>query len=375
MRVALVHDWLINMGGAERVLEELARMFPEAPIYVGVVDPRRLSPLLQTRHIIPSLVQRWPYAIRWYNRYLPLLAYGFEQFDLSSYDLVISSSAAVAKGVVTRSETCHISYVHTPMRYAWDLYHEYHTREAKGLTRKFMGPVFHYLRLWDRVATDRVDVLVANSSTVAQRIQKHYRRSAVVVHPPVSSDQFHIADHVDDYYLVLSRLVSYKRFDLAVEAANRLGRRLIVAGSGPELPHLKRIAKGSVQFVGSVNETKRAELMAHARALLFPGEEDFGIAPVESQAAGRPVIAYGRGGVQDTVISGQTGILFSEQTVDALIEAMLQAEAMAWDSDTIRRNALRFGPEAFRRDFQRLVTKAVAKHRPKGSQIDANGLT
>ncbi|PSR34401.1 MAG: glycosyltransferase family 4 protein [Sulfobacillus benefaciens] len=375
MRVALVHDWLINMGGAERVLEELARMFPEAPIYVGVVDPTRLSPLLRTRQIIPSLVQRWPFAIRWYNRYLPLLAYGFEQFDLSSYDLVISSSAAVAKGVVTRAETCHISYVHTPMRYAWDLYHEYHTREAKGLTRKFMGPVFHYLRLWDRVSTDRVDVLVANSSTVAQRIQKHYRRSAVVVHPPVSIDQFRIADHVDDYYLVLSRLVSYKRFDLAVEAANRLGRRLIVAGSGPELPHLKRIAKGSVQFVGSVNETKRAELMAHARALLFPGEEDFGIAPVESQAAGRPVIAYGRGGVQDTVIPEQTGILFSEQTVDALIEAMLRAEAMVWDSDAIRRNALRFGPEAFRRDFQRLVAQAMAKHRPKGSQIDANGLT
>jgi glycosyltransferase involved in cell wall biosynthesis len=375
MRVALVHDWLINMGGAERVLEERARMFPEAPSYVGGVDPRRLSPLLQTRHIIPSLVQRWPYAIRWYNRYLPLLAYGFEQFDLSSYDLVISSSAAVAKGVVTRSETCHISYVHTPMRYAWDLYHEYHTREAKGLTRKLMGPVFHYLRLWDRVATDRVDVLVANSSTVARRIQKHYRRSATVVHPPVSVDQFHIAEHVDDYYLVLSRLVAYKRFDLAVEAANRLGRRLIVAGSGPELPHLKRIAKGSVQFVGAVNETRRAELMAHARALLFPGEEDFGIAPVESQAAGRPVIAYGRGGVQDTVIPTQTGILYSEQTVGALIEAMVQAEAMVWDSDTIRQNALQFSPEAFRRNFQRLVDQAMAKHLPKGSQIDTNGLT
>ncbi|MCL5971136.1 MAG: glycosyltransferase [Firmicutes bacterium] len=375
MRVALVHDWLINMGGAERVLEELARMFPEAPIYVGVVDPSRLSPLLQTRHIIPSLVQRWPYAIRWYNRYLPLLAYGFEQFDLSSYDLVISSSAAVAKGVVTRAETCHISYIHTPMRYAWDLYHEYHTREAKGFTKKLMGPVFHYLRLWDRVATDRVDVLVANSTTVAQRIQKHYRRSAIVVHPPVSVDQFHIADHVDDYYLVLSRLVSYKRFDLAVTAANRLGRRLIVAGSGPELPHLKRIAKGSVQFVGPVNETKRAELMAHARALLFPGEEDFGIAPVESQAAGRPVIAYGRGGVRDTVIPEQTGILFFEQTADALIEAILQAEDMVWDSGAIRLNALQFSPDAFRRDFQGVVDQAMGRHLPKGSQIDTNGLT
>ncbi|MHB1610748.1 MAG: glycosyltransferase [Sulfobacillus sp.] len=362
MRVALVHDWLINMGGAERVLEELARMFPDAPIYTGVVDRSRLSPYLRTRRIVPSLVQRWPLAIRWYNRYLPLLAYGFEQFDLSSYDLVISSSAAVAKGVVTPAKTCHIAYVHTPMRYAWDLYHQYHTREAHGLTRKLMGPVFHYMRLWDRVSTDRVDVLVANSTTVRARIKKHYRRPATVIHPPVAVDHFRVADQVADYYLVLSRLVSYKRFDLAIQAANALKRPLIVAGDGPERKHLEHLAGPTVKFLGTVSDDQLGILMSQARALIFPGEEDFGIAPVEAQAAGRPVIAYGRGGVMDTVQHAKTGVLFLEQTLEALVAAILEAETIAWDSQAIRQHALQFGPERFRSQFRDLVNQALASH-------------
>ncbi|NMP22532.1 glycosyltransferase [Sulfobacillus harzensis] len=353
MRVALVHDWLVTMGGAERVLEEMARLFPEAPIYTGVVNRARLSPFLQSRTIIPTFVQSFPRAERWYNRYLPFLMYGMEQFDLSGYDLVISSSAAVAKGVVTRAETRHVSYVHTPMRYAWDLYHEYHQREARGISKKLMGPVFHYMRLWDRLSADRVDQLVANSTAVQRRIQKHYRRDSEVIFPPVDVDRFHPSNDAGRYYLVLSRLVSYKRFDLAVEACNCLKLPLVVAGDGPERRALEKLAGPTVRFAGRVEDHELADMMGQAKALLFPGEEDFGITPVEMQAAGRPVIAYGRGGVLDTVVHGETGWLFSEQTVDALVSAIQAADQMSWDAQAIRAHAENFRPEIFRERFYR----------------------
>lgn len=360
MRVALVHDWLVTMGGAERVLEEMARLFPEAPIYTGVVDRSRLSPFLQSRTIIPTFVQSFPRANRWYNRYLPFLMYGMEQFDLSPFDLVISSSAAVAKGVVTRAETRHVSYVHTPMRYAWDLYHEYRELEARGLSKKLMGPVFHYMRLWDRLSADRVDRLIANSTAVKRRIQKHYRRESEVIFPPVDVDRFHIDPEAGRYYLVLSRLVSYKRFDLAVEASNRLQLPLVVAGDGPERRALEKMAGPTVTFAGRVDDSKLASLMAGAKALLFPGEEDFGITPVEMQAAGRPVIAYGRGGVLDTVIAGETGWLFREQSVDALMDAIQASERVDWNSEAIRAHANNFRPEIFRERFWRAALGPLA---------------
>lgn len=360
MKVALVHDWLVTMGGAERVLEALARMYPGAPIFTGVVDRSRLSPYLQQRTIYPTFVQKLPNAVRWYNRYLPLMIYGFEQFDLSDYDLVISSSAALAKGVLTRAETVHVSYIHTPMRYAWDLYHEYRNREAKGLTRRLMGPVFHYVRMWDRLSADRADVLVANSTTVARRIWKHYRRPSTVVFPPVDIDRFHPQGQPGSYYLVLSRLVSYKRVDLAVAAANELGIKLVVAGDGPEKSRLARLAGRHVEFAGPVNDQAAASLMAGAKALIFPGEEDFGIVPVEMQAAGRPVIAYGRGGVLDTVLDGQTGVLFDRQETPSLIEAIQRAEAIAWNGEEIRRHTEQFRPAVFEERMARIVREALA---------------
>ena len=289
--------------------------------------------------------------------------YGFEQLDLSPYDLVISSSAAVAKGVVTRAETLHVSYVHTPMRYAWDLYHDYQRLEARGLSRKLMGPVFHYVRLWDRVATDRVDVLVANSSTVQARIQKHYRRPAVVIHPPVSVSRYALTEPLGDYYLVLSRLVSYKRIGLAIDACNALKLPLWVAGDGPERVRLERRAGSTIRFLGSVADAGLPALMAKARALLFPGEEDFGIVPVEMQAAGRPVIALNRGGVKDTVMADRTGILFSEQTAEALARAIEQSESMTWDSIAIRQHAQQFNPVRFREQFLSVVNQALLQHR------------
>ncbi|PSR23041.1 MAG: glycosyltransferase family 4 protein [Sulfobacillus acidophilus] len=358
MRVALVHDWLVNMGGAERVLEEIAALFPEAPIYTGVVDRSRLSPFLRQRRIIPTFVEGLPFSHRWYNRYLPLLMYGVEQFDLSAYDLVISSSSAIAKGVLTRAETWHVSYIHTPMRYAWDLYHEYRTREARGISRQLMGPVFHYMRLWDRLSADRVDVLLANSTAVRRRIQKHYRREAEVIFPPVSVERFRVASTPGSYYLVLSRLVSYKRFDLAVLAANQLKIPLVVAGDGPEREALERMAGPTVTFVGRVVDEDLNQIMGDAKALIFPGEEDFGIVPVEMQATGRPVIAFGRGGVLDTVVPGETGWLFAEQTVDAVVEAVKHADQIDWDPVRIRQQAERFRGEVFREHFRQAVLAA-----------------
>lgn len=358
MRTALVHDWLVAMGGAERVLEEIARLYPDAPIYTGVVDRARLSPYLRQRTIIPTFVQQFPGATRWYNRYLPFLMYGMEQFDFSAYDLVISSSSSVAKGVLTRAETRHIAYVHSPMRYAWDLYHEYRLREARGITRHLMGPVFHYLRLWDRLSADRVDVMLANSTAVARRIHKHYRRRAPVVFPPVAVDRFSMAVEPGSYYLAMSRLVQYKRVDLAVQAANRLKVPLVVAGDGPERSRLEALAGPTVTVRGWVDDEEAAVLMRGAKALIFPGEEDFGILPVEVQACGRPVVALGRGGVLDTVVPGKTGWLFHEQTVDAVAEAILQADKVAWDAQTIRIHAEQFAPEVFRERFREQVLAA-----------------
>lgn len=355
MRTALVHDWLVTMGGAERVLEEIARLYPEAPIYTGVVDRSRLSPYLQQRRIIPTFVQQLPRAARWYNRYLPLLMYGMEQFDLSAYDLVISSSSSVAKGVLTRAETRHVSYVHTPMRYAWDLYHDYRNREAQGITRQIMGPIFHYMRLWDRLSADRVDVMLANSTAVARRVAKHYRRRAAVIFPPVATERFTVATGPGAYYLAMSRLVAYKRIDLAIEAANRLKIPLVVVGDGPERRRLQALAGDRVTFRGWVSDGAAAQLMQGARALIFPGEEDFGILPVEVQACGRPVVAFARGGVMDTVIHQETGWLFPEQTVDAVAEAILEADKEHWDAGAIRANAERFAPEVFRERFQARV--------------------
>lgn len=362
MRVALVHDWLINFGGAERVLQELAAMFPEAPIYVGVADPRRFPAWLEGRRVNTSSVSRWPGAMRYYNRYLPFLAMAFEHFDFSQFDLVISSSAAVAKGVVTGANTRHLAYVHTPMRYAWDFYHQYREREARGITRRLMGPVFHYLRLWDRAVADRVDLMVANSWTVRERILKHYRRPARVIYPPVDVDRFQ-PEPVEDFYLVLSRLVPYKRVDLAIQAANRLGLRLVVAGSGPDLRRLRRLAGPTVQFLGRVDAETRSRLMARAQALIFPGEEDFGIVPVEMQAAGRPVLALGRGGALETVVEGVSGLFFSEPELDHLIDAIERFQRHAWDPQAIRQNALRFGPERFRAQMERAVQDCLAGRR------------
>lgn len=359
MRVALVHDWLLTMGGAERVLEAVADLYPEAPIFSVVAHPSALSPGLARRVHVESRLARMPNARTWYRRYLPLMPAAVEQWNFQDFDLVLSDCSAVSKGVRTRPDAVHVSYIHTPMRYLWDLYPAYR-REAGPIGRLAMSATFPRLRRWDYAAAQRPTRLMANSHAVAARIQTHYGRSSVVVPPPVDVDRFTPDAPRQDYHLVLSRLVAYKRFDLAVAAANRMGVRLIVAGGGPERERLTRLAGPTVTLVGAPTDREAATLLEGARSLWFPGEEDFGIVMAEALAAGTPVVAYGAGGALDIVADGDTGILFGAQTVDSLVDAVERLEHLPLDHHHLRQAALRFGADHFRAGYQAVVADAVA---------------
>jgi glycosyltransferase involved in cell wall biosynthesis len=357
LRVAIVTDWLNSFGGAERVLMELHRLFPEAPLYTSVHDARGLPAGFAEWDVRTSFLQRIPFARRRHRWLLPLMPLAFESLDLRGYDLVISSSSACAKGVIVDPGATHLCYCHTPCRYIWDLYHEY----VGGSTRAILAaPVAHWLRMWDCASSDRVDHFVANSRFVADRIQRHYRRPAEVIHPPVDVDRFRLhLGPTDGYYLVVSRLVSYKRIDLAVAAATRMNRKLLIVGEGPEEKRLRAMAGPSVRFLGWQDDDAVTRLYEGARAVLFPGLEDFGIVPVEAQAAGRPVIAYGRGGATETVADGVTGVHFDRQTPEALIAAIEGFERERFDPVRCRRNAERFSAETFRDRIQEAIGRAL----------------
>jgi glycosyltransferase involved in cell wall biosynthesis len=365
MRIAITTDWLNSFGGAERVLVELHRMFPDAPIYTTLYDPSRLPDFMQGWDVRTSFLQRIPFAKRRHQLLLPLMPMAFEQLDMREYDLVISTSSAFAKGVITRPGALHVCYCHTPCRYIWDLYHEY-TRDHPA--RMLIAPVAHWLRLWDRYASDRVDAFIANSHETAARIQCHYRADSEVIYPPVDVERVvPTGEPAEDFHLVVSRLVSYKRVDLAVEAANRLGRRLIVVGDGAERRRLEAMAGPTVEFLGWRSDEEVAGLYGRCRALLFPGFEDFGITPVEAQAAGRPVVAFGRGGATETVVDGTTGVLFAEQTVEALMEAILRLDRLSIDPLRCRRNAERFEPQEFQRRIRRAIERQQQVHLSRGA--------
>jgi glycosyltransferase involved in cell wall biosynthesis len=358
MKVAITTDWLNSFGGAERVLVELHGMFPEAPIYTSVYDPSGLPDFMQGWDVRTSFLQRVPFARRRHQWFLPLMPMAFESFDLREYDLVITTNSACAKGVITRPDAVNICYCYTPCRYVWDLYHEYFTRP---LVRAVATPFTHWLRVWDRISADRVDRFVAISQEVSRRIATHYRRGSEVIYPPVDVDRFQPNGlGPEDFYLVASRLVGYKRVDLAIAACERLGRRLVIVGDGSERRRLEKRAGPMVEFRGSVTDDELADLYARCRALVFPGYEDFGIVPVEVQAAGRPVIAYGRGGALETVIDGRTGVLFGEQTPDSVARAILRLENLASDPDACRQNAERFDAAEFRARIVASVESAVS---------------
>lgn len=361
MRVAIVHYWLVGMRGGEKVLESLLRLYPDADVFTHVVDRTALSPFLAQQKIHTSFISHLPFARRKYQAWLPLMPLALEQLDLTSYDLVISSESGPAKGVITRPDAVHVCYCHSPMRYVWDMYHDY-TRDAGLIKRLLMAVLLHYMRLWDLASASRVDHFIANSGYVASRIRKFYRRDSVVINPPVEINSFHHGE-AQDYYLCLGQLVPYKRADLAVEAFTRSGRRLIVVGEGEQFDALARRAGPSVEMRGKVSFEEIVQLYAGCRALIFPGVEDFGIVPLEAMAAGKPVIAFGRGGVLDSVVPGRTGLFFEAQTPEALETAVQDFESgrYAFDPQSIREHARSFATAAFEAKMAQYLAKLTGK--------------
>ena len=361
LKVALVHDWLISPGGAERVLKEFVTLFPEAPIFTALYDKKTMGSMFAEARVIASYMQRIPFARKHYRKMLALMPRAFEEFDLSDFDLVLSSSSCCAKGIISSASALHISYVHTPMRYAWESYPDY-IREVGFLTRLAMRIQMTRIRQWDALSGIRVDKYLANSREVAARIAKTYRRDAVVLHPPVRTDFYSLGpnpDRYEDYYLIVSRLVAYKRVDLAINACNRLGRKLIIIGSGPQEEKLKKLAGSRIYFLGQVSDNEIREHYRSCRALLFPTFEDFGITPVEAQACGKPIVALGRGGALDTVIPGLTGVFFDEQTENSLIDGIRELEDHHWDSTKIRVHAEKYDRKIFLSKLQSFVLEAL----------------
>lgn len=360
MKVAIVHDWLTNMGGAERIIKIFHELFPDAPIYTLVYDKESMPDEFKNMDVRVSFLQQIPFGKKKYQSLLPFMPTAIEQFDLSGYDLVISSSTCCAKGVLTRTDTLHICYCNTPMRYGWDFYHEY-IKGKNRLSKLLIAFAMNYIRLWDRLSADRVDYFIANSNNVKKRIKKHYRRESVVIYPPVDTQFYTPSDEDDDYYLIVSRLVPYKRIDLAIEVFNDLGLPLVIIGEGTEFSKYINIAKDNILFLGRLSDEEVREHYRRCKAFVFPGEEDFGITPVEAQSCGRPVIAYGRGGALETVVEGKTGLFFHEQSKEALKKAILDFEKSFnnYDKQIIRNHALNFGIDRFKKEFIEFIEKRI----------------
>jgi len=359
MQVAIVHDWLTNMGGAEKVVELIHSLFPDAPVYTLLYEQNNMPEDFARMDIRTSYLQRIPFARRRHQWLLPFMPAAIEAMDLREYGLVISSSTSCAKGVLTRADCCHISYCNTPMRYAWDFYQDYITDKPWPL-RNYIRRQLHWIRMWDRLSADRVDYFIANSRNVKNRIYKHYLREAEVIYPPVDTDYFVPGEaKAGKYFLCAGRLVGYKRVDLAVQVCSEMGLPLIVAGDGGELKRLKSMAGSTVEFRGRVSDDELLKLYQDCRAFIFPGEEDFGITPLEAQACGRPVIAFGRGGTLETVVDGQTGLFFDQQDTESLkfaLKRFIDCEA-TFDPKVIRQQAEGFSVDRFLREFGSAVNE------------------
>lgn len=359
MKLAIVHDWLTNMGGAEQVIINFNEIYPDAPIYTTFYNPNNLDEKLRNIDVRTSFLQKKKMIID-HKKYFPLMPLAFENFNLNEYDVVLSSSTCCAKGVLTKPDTVHICYCNTPMRYAWERRDDYIQGMGK-LKRRLIKILLHYMRIWDVASSSRVDYFIANSTAVQKRIKKHYKRDSVVINPPVRCKMFDISETDGDYYFVVSRLVAYKRFDLAVQACSELGKKLIVIGDGPEMEKLQKLANENILFLGKQPDEVVKKYMSECKALLFPGEEDFGIVPVEAQACGRPVIAYGKGGVLDTVIDGKTGLLFEEQTVQDLKKTIREFETIQFNKQEIRKHALQFDEEVFQAKIKKYIEEVSRK--------------
>ncbi|MBI5621874.1 glycosyltransferase [Candidatus Falkowbacteria bacterium] len=358
MKVALVHDHLVQYGGAEKVLKALHDIFPEAPIFTLLYDQKTMGNDFVKKDIRPSFLQDLPFGLKKYQWYLPLMPAATKRHDLTGYDLVISSASAMAKGVITGPHTLHLCYCHTPTRYLWTDTHSYLKElNTNRLLKKIIPLYLTRLRKWDQLAAQRVDYFVANSKNVADRIAKYYRRDSEVIYPPVEIDQFYTAEQLNHYYLAGGRLVPYKRFDIIVNAFNKLGIPLKIFGTGPEEAKLRKMARPHIEFLGKVSDQRKAELYAHCLAFINPQEEDFGITAVEAMAAGRPVIAYPLGGALETVVPGVTGEFFEEQNWESLGDAVIRFKPENYDSKKIRQQAEKFSLEEFKKRIMDYIEK------------------
>lgn len=360
LKVAIVHDWLVSYAGADRVVDCMHHVFPDAPIYTLVYDKEKMPTWFRDYDIRTTWIQKLPFATKLYKKLLPLMPGAFEALDLSEYDLVLSSSSSCSKGVITRPDAVHICYCHTPIRYVWDFYYTYRAN-ANPLVRAVMPSQMHKLRQWDKCAADRVDYFIANSRYIAQRIKKYYRRDSDVIYPCVHINQSPFVEK-EDFYLVVGRFTWYKRIDLAVAACTKLGRRLVVIGTGDEESRLKAMAGPTVEFKGGgLSDEEVRGYYLRAKAFLFPGEEDFGITPVEAQSAGTPVLAFGRGGACETVEDGRTGLLFHAQTVESLAQCIekFEAEGVACSKEEIRAHSLSFSEARFEEELRAYCERRV----------------
>ena len=364
LRVALVQDFLVHMRGAERLLHSLSDVFPHADVYALVADARLTATEWKGHRVVTSFVDHLPLARRAYRGLLPLYPHAVERFDLSQYDLVLSNTMGFAHGVITQPTTCHIAMCMSPLRFAWSFYHEF-LADRPTLQRVLLHLILHHIRQWDRNASTRVDYFLAISEVTRHRIQKFYGRDAHVLHPPIDVSAFHVSDGYDDFYLIVSALVPYKRLDVAVEAFSRLGLPLKVIGTGPDAKRLMAMAGPSVEFLGWRSDRDVREAYARCRAFIMTADEDFGLTPLEAQASGRPVIAYGSGGALETVVDGMTGVFFRQQTADALAETVRSFDARAFRPETLREHAQRFDVSAFEQWLLAFVSRHVGDYRDR----------
>ncbi len=364
MKVALIHEHLAQDGGAERAFKALADLFPNAPIYTLLYHDKQVDRYFSNRNVQTSVIQRLPGGTRFYQWYMPFMPMAVEFFDLREFDVVISSASAFAKGVITGTDTLHISYCHSPTRYIWDYTHQY-IKELKynRFLKKIASLILNYVRIWDKAAADRVDLFIANSKCVQRRIKKFYRRESTVIYPPVDTKNYYISEESGSYFLIGGRIVPYKRIDLVIEAFRGLDDKLLVFGDGVDLPRLKKLAAGAanIEFLGRVDDQRKYELYAKCTAFINPQEEDFGITTIETMAAGRPVVAFNRGGAAELVKDGLNGVKFDYQTVPSLRMALEKIKDLKFNPKVVRSYALGFSEERFKGEILAFVEEAYAR--------------